>query len=180
MQTTTYTRKPLTVEAVLVTRENFYEVAAWVEGDVVTDGGGKKFIEVKVLHPARRGHSQAYVGDWLLKSEAGYKIYADTAFKKGFDRADGQLELTREELGFAGIDPGRGIIDEFDKIPQVITEIDLSRGSVSLDVQPVSDTFVPYTVDDSDPKFDVGDVGPKEIKAPHFDGKNFFSPQVQS
>lgn len=140
MQTITYVRKPLTVEAIQVTRANFYEVAAWVEGDVVTDGGGKKFIEVKVLHPARRGHSQAYVGDWLLKSEAGYKIYADTAFRKGFDPADEQLELTREELGFAGIDP--------DKVT-VVRDVDLSHGSVSLDIQ-----------------------------APHFDGKNFFGSPV--
>lgn len=145
MQTITYVRKPLTVEAVQVTQSNFYEVAAWVEGDVVTDGGGKKFIEVKVLHPARRGHSQAYVGDWLLKSEAGYKIYADTAFKKGFDRADGQLELTREELGFAGINPSLGVEDEFARIPQLVTELDLSLGLVSLDIQ-----------------------------GPYFDGKNFF------
>lgn len=84
MQTTIYSRKPLMVEAVQVTEENLYDVAKWCGGDVQTQGN-KKIIFVKVLHPLHAKQSRASVTDWVLKSSQGYKIYADTAFRKGFE-----------------------------------------------------------------------------------------------
>lgn len=106
MQTTMYTRKPLLVEAIQVTEENIYDVAAWCGGDVYTAQNKKKTIQVKVLHPLHSKQTKAQAGDWVLKSAQGYKIYADTAFQKGFEPVNDQLELTnmgellREKLEF--------------------------------------------------------------------------------
>jgi len=98
MQTVMYTRKPLTVEAVQVTDENLYEVAQWSGGDVNTNPHtGKKHIQVAVLHPLHQKQSRASVGDWVLKSSQGFKIYADTAFQKGFELA-GTFESLEEPV----------------------------------------------------------------------------------
>jgi hypothetical protein len=108
MQTSVYNRKPLQVEAIQVTDDNLYEIAKWCGGDVHTHPvNSKKHIEVKVLHPLHKKQSRAAIGDWVLKSEQGFKIYADSAFRKGFEPA--QMELPTEvgrslELAFA--DPG--------------------------------------------------------------------------
>lgn len=101
MQTTTYKRKPLQVEAVQVTDENLYEVAQWCGGDVHTNPSGKKHIQVAVLHPLHQKQTRASIGDWVLKSEQGYKIYADTAFQKGFEKVDMDTpsDRLREHLG---------------------------------------------------------------------------------
>lgn len=86
MQTQTYNRKPLTVEAVQVTDENLYDVAKWCGGEVRSHATpGKKFILVDVLHPLNSKQTKASPGDWVLKSDQGYKIYANSAFLKGFD-----------------------------------------------------------------------------------------------
>jgi len=87
MMTQTYQRKPLTVEAVQITEENLYEVAKWCEGDVRTHNiTGKKFIQVDVLHPKDPKQTRASVGNWILKSEQGFKIFSDSAFKSGWER----------------------------------------------------------------------------------------------
>jgi hypothetical protein len=85
-----YERNPLIVEAVQVTEDNIYEVAKWCGGDVQTIKGyepgiaPKKVIELDTLRPLYKKHTQALAGDWILKSENGFKIYADIAFQKGF------------------------------------------------------------------------------------------------
>lgn len=85
MMTETYQRKPLTVEAVQVTEENLYDVAKWCGGDIRTDRETKKkFINVKVLHPKDPEHSKATPGKWVLKSEAGFTIFSDSAFKSSW------------------------------------------------------------------------------------------------
>jgi hypothetical protein len=124
MQTTRYTRKPLIVEAVQMTEENAHELREWCRGELYVARNGRTTLQVKVLHPARPDQTKAQAGDWVLKSDQGFKIYADSAFQKGFDSleepaADNQLELTnmgdllREKLGdplvYAEID-GKPII----------------------------------------------------------------------
>jgi hypothetical protein len=96
MQTTRYIRKPLVVDAVQMTEENAQELRAWCHGELYIARNGKTTIEVRVLHPARPDQNTAQVGDWVLKSSQGYKIYADSAFRKGFELLDEgtQLELT--------------------------------------------------------------------------------------
>jgi len=86
MQTTTYQRKPLIVEAVQVTDENIYDVAKWCGGDVRTNTTtNKKFIQLEVIHPQNPSQTKALAGNWILKSDQGYKIWSDSAFKKGFE-----------------------------------------------------------------------------------------------
>jgi len=86
MMTQTYQRKPLTVEAVQVTEDNLYDIAKWCGGDVRTHNvTGKKFIQVDVLHPLNPKQTKATVGEWVLKSGQGFKIFSDAAFKKGWE-----------------------------------------------------------------------------------------------
>lgn len=102
MQTTTYSRKPLTVEAVQMTDDNALEIAQWCGGSVYVALNGKTTIHVKVLHPTQANHTKAQPGDWILKSSQGYKIYQDSAFKKGFTPVEPELtnmgDLLREKL----------------------------------------------------------------------------------
>lgn len=92
METTTYIRKPLTVQAVQVTEENILEVAKWCKGKVYLEQNGLMTLEVKVIHPMSIDQNKAQEGDWILKSKQGFKIYADSAFKKGFEKLDKDLQ----------------------------------------------------------------------------------------
>lgn len=88
IDTETYIRKPLYVEAVRVTEENFDEIRAWVSGKVEKDGG-KKFIRVFVKDPKVPRQSKAYVGDWILWTErGGHKVYTPKAFETSFDKVE--------------------------------------------------------------------------------------------
>jgi hypothetical protein len=96
VKTEQYQRKPIIVEAVLVTEENFFDVAHWCQGAIVSGSGRaqsmdeikknkSKFIKVRVINPQRVRQTKAYVGDWVLYSEYnGYKVYTDGAFKNAF------------------------------------------------------------------------------------------------
>jgi hypothetical protein len=96
MRTQQYQRKPIMVDAVRVTEENFTEVAQWCQGAIVSSEKGtksleelkqdkSKFIKVRVINPQRIRQTKAYVGDWVLYSEYnGYKVYTDGAFKNAF------------------------------------------------------------------------------------------------
>lgn len=94
-----YTRKPFPVEAVQVTEENLNEVAKWCGGDIHTstktlrnDAGeetGKiklPFIKVDVHRPLNDRQTKAFVGDWVLKSESGFKVYTLKAFDNSFQK----------------------------------------------------------------------------------------------
>lgn len=105
MQITTqqYIRKPLVVEAVEVTVENFFDLVKWCQGTVFTSEGvmvnpteaelgeaelfnpKNLFIQVRVHNPKNPRQTKAYVGDWILYTERGYKIYTPKAFKASFD-----------------------------------------------------------------------------------------------
>jgi hypothetical protein len=86
-----FARKSLTVEAIQVSLDNMDDVARWC-GGVVKEHPPKqegqftkKYIQVDVLHPLSKKQTRAYVGDWILKSKQGFKIYANNAFQKGFE-----------------------------------------------------------------------------------------------
>lgn len=89
--TTRYIRKPLHVDAVRITGRNIDEVAAWCQGNVLweeTPGGngtGKKYIRVRVHQPKNVRQTKAFVGDWLLYTDKGYKVYTHKAFLLSFD-----------------------------------------------------------------------------------------------
>jgi hypothetical protein len=91
-----YIRKPLYVDAVRVTNANFNEIAAWCQGEILRDdevlqdadgqGTGKKYIKVRVHNPINPRQMKAFVGDWLLYTERGYKVYTNKAFHTAFDK----------------------------------------------------------------------------------------------
>lgn len=96
METQQYQRKPIIVDAVRVTEENFFDVSQWCQGAIVSSGKGtrsinelkqdkSKFIKVRVINPQRVRQTKAYVGDWILYSEYnGYKVYTNGAFENAF------------------------------------------------------------------------------------------------
>ena len=88
--TTQYIRKPLYVAAVRITNGNFEEIAAWCQGEILEDeapgqGTGKSYIHVRVHNPKNTRQTKAFVGDWILYTERGYKVYTNKAFHASFD-----------------------------------------------------------------------------------------------
>ena len=82
IETTTYVRKPLFVEAVKVTKENFEEIAKWCQGNIY--GNSEQFIKIRVFNP-KIHKSQAFVGDWILYTDRGYMVYNEKTFLNQFN-----------------------------------------------------------------------------------------------
>lgn len=104
IQSQRYLRKPLFVDAVRVTAANFEEIAAWCQGEVLRDdvpgqGPGKKYIKVRVHNPKNPRQTKAFVGDWLLYTERGYKVYTSKAFHAAFDVVESP-KAVEEEVEF--------------------------------------------------------------------------------
>lgn len=84
-----YVRKPFYVDAVQVDVDNMEEISEWCDGTLFTNTGtGSSHIQVPVIHPIPERQTYARVGDWVLSSPKGFKVYTDRAFQKGFDRFD--------------------------------------------------------------------------------------------
>ena len=97
VSTEQYIRKPLYVAAVRITNGNFEEIAAWCQGEILQEevpGSmvGKKYIHVRVHNPKNTRQTKAFVGDWLLYTERGYKVYTNKAFLASFDHTNGQTD----------------------------------------------------------------------------------------
>jgi hypothetical protein len=90
IRTTQYQRKPIYVEAIQVTDENFEEVAAWCQGRIMNrDSEKTKFIQVRVVNPQNPQQTKAFIGRWILYSDFyGYKVYTDVAFKNSFVKSE--------------------------------------------------------------------------------------------
>lgn len=93
MNTATYVRKTFHVNAVQVTEDNIEEVAKWCGGEVLTKQTPIKnaikvetFVKVPVLRPLNDKQSSAFISDWVLEHEGGYKVYTDRAFVKSFEQ----------------------------------------------------------------------------------------------
>jgi hypothetical protein len=99
-----YIRKPLYVDAVHVSEDNFVEVSKWCQGEVrlrdheeLVDVAElddpsvphECFIRVRVHNPKNPRQTKAFVGDWILYTEKGYKVYTQKAFRNSFDPVDG-------------------------------------------------------------------------------------------
>jgi hypothetical protein len=88
METTKYVRKSFDVEAIRVTEENMKEIAEWCKGTVETPHAlsveSDPFINVRVRYPLTPRQTQAFVGEWVLYSGTGFKVYTDSAVKKHF------------------------------------------------------------------------------------------------
>jgi hypothetical protein len=101
--TTRYIRKPLYVDAVRVTKQNFDAIAEWCQGEILEEDDRnqqeQKFIRVRVHNPKNTRQTQAFVGDWILYTERGYKVYTNKAFRGSFDLVeveDPDLDLDEE------------------------------------------------------------------------------------
>jgi hypothetical protein len=92
LSTTTYVRKPIYVDAVQVTEDNFDYIAGWCGGEVKETMSLRnrpvKYIHVPVTRPQTERQEQARVGDWILTSERGYKVYTPKAFTVAFDKVN--------------------------------------------------------------------------------------------
>ena len=96
IQTQKYVRKPLFVDVVQVTEENFDEVAAWCQGEIKAQAESEpgRHIFVRVHSPRNPRQTKAYVGDWILYTERGYKVYTTKAFFASFDPVEPSEEAT--------------------------------------------------------------------------------------
>lgn len=85
-----FVRRSFAVKGVQVTIENVNEVAEWAEGVVQFDdiNHSKFFIKINVKHALNERQTQAHVGDWVLSTKKGYKVYTDRAFKANFKAHD--------------------------------------------------------------------------------------------
>jgi hypothetical protein len=82
-----YVRKPLYVDAVQVTEKNFKDLSKWCQGEIRSDGTNE-YIHVRVHTPKNARQTQAFVGDWLLYTDMGYKVYSNKAFQENFSPHD--------------------------------------------------------------------------------------------
>lgn len=97
IQTSKYIRKPLIVEAVQVTEDNFMELTLWAGGKIMNNDGTEpdgpvntkdQHIHIRVHNPKTPRQTRAFVGDWILYTNRGYKIYTPKAFKSAFDAVE--------------------------------------------------------------------------------------------
>ena len=104
MEIKNFSRKSFDVEGVQVTHENMHEVAEWCGGRLLQENDGVQdsaFIKVNVRHPLNKRQTKAYVGDWVLKTARGFKVYTNEALEKNFDggqSASSSVFDTPEEL----------------------------------------------------------------------------------
>lgn len=112
VKTVKYVRKPLYVEAVQVTAENFLDIVSWCQALVGAQGSepgteirpadgveldpAKHYIRIRVHNPQSQRQTKAFVGDWILYTEMGYKIYTDQAFTNNFDPVEEAVDFREE------------------------------------------------------------------------------------
>lgn len=110
VRTHKYLRKPLVVDAVQVTIDNFEAIATWCQGEIVNNDGtevskvnpGGQHVRVRVHNPKTPRQTKAYTGDWILYTDKGYKIYTQRAFAASFDLAPkpaNGVQAVRRQVG---------------------------------------------------------------------------------
>lgn len=83
-----YERTPFYVEAVQVTLDNMQDVTEWCGGELKRQVRNRsqvvQYIEVDVTNPMSERQAKAFVGNWVLKTNSGYKVYTERAFASCF------------------------------------------------------------------------------------------------
>jgi hypothetical protein len=170
VETQRYIRKPLYVQAVRVTPENFDELVKWCQGEVETKINStrknKKYIKVRVHHPKNPRQTQAFVGDWILYTDRGYKVYTNDAFNLAFDLVDevvkvkeypyeeGDVVVLGPEI-FAAKDggviswKGENFVPQAVPEPEVVEETDAAHAVQSL--PPVEEAVDVHTTPQGEP-----------------------------
>lgn len=95
-----FVRKPIYVDAVRVTRENFLEMSFWCQGSIQNNDNSEvtagtqidpetQHIKLDVNNPKNARQTRAHLDDWILKTvredKISYKIYTPEAFAASFD-----------------------------------------------------------------------------------------------
>lgn len=80
-----YKHKPTYVDAVCVTADNMKDLAEWCQGSVQSTVDAKHYVKVGVIRPLNLRQTEAYVGDWVLKTGNSFKVYTPKGFEKSFD-----------------------------------------------------------------------------------------------
>lgn len=95
IKTKQFVRKPIFVEGLRVTAKNFDRIKVWAGGEERLDedkasGTTKKYIRIDTQHAKNERQRKAFIGDWVLKTDKGLKIYSNYAFHKSFDIVEPQ------------------------------------------------------------------------------------------
>lgn len=89
-----YIRRNSVVESVLVTTENMKDVSEWCGGQIcVTDGSGpvEFFIRVPVVkHSYDNKPKRAFIGNYVILDNDGFKIYREADFERMYQPLDNQ------------------------------------------------------------------------------------------
>lgn len=86
MEIEEFWRIPFPVKGVQVTEENMQEVANWCRGKLSAADETPRFIKVKVEKAITDKQTRARVGDYVLRSPSGFKVYTEQAFNKCFGK----------------------------------------------------------------------------------------------
>jgi hypothetical protein len=83
-----YERTPFYVDAVQITLDNMEDVAKWCGGEIKRQVRNRdtvvQYIEVDVTNPVSARQGKAFVGNWALKTNSGFKVYTERAFESCF------------------------------------------------------------------------------------------------
>lgn len=109
-----YARIPFYVDGIQVTEENMEALAEFSRGDIRTDKDGRKYIKVPVQKPLGERQTMAYVGDHLLYSATGFKIFTDFAFNKNFEEVN-EEEAPRTRNTFKDSPDGDQIAEDIER-----------------------------------------------------------------
>lgn len=141
VETQKYIKKPLYVDAVRITEDNFWDIVSWCQGEVQehdAPGDNKKHIRVRVHNPKNQRQTKAFIGDWLLYTERGYKVYTNKAFHASFDLMEGvepqsyitQADGVQEVIDETESEYEAPAVTVLDSAPPVVEDIPITDGDV--------------------------------------------------
>lgn len=90
-----WVRNSFPVEAIQVTGENIRAVASWCEGSVGQTQSKtypKAYIDLCTVQYNKVRQTKAYVGDWILKTDEGFKHYRDESFRTAYSKKVSKYE----------------------------------------------------------------------------------------
>lgn len=80
-----YIRKPLSFDAVQVTKDNMEEVALWCGGQVITTfNTARHYVEVPVVNATKLHQTKAYEHFYVVKGHHSWRVYTPKSFETNF------------------------------------------------------------------------------------------------
>jgi hypothetical protein len=79
-----YVRKHEEVVAERVDSQDMEAIALWCAGRLLKPETGEIHIQVPVTRPENERQAKAYIGDWVLKTSRGWKVFTHKAFVRAF------------------------------------------------------------------------------------------------